>query len=826
MDSFESEKRIEAILRELTLDEKLSLAAGSDSWHTTAAPRAGIPAIKTTDGPNGARGASLSGATSACFPCGTALGATWDPELVREVGAALGQEARSKGARVLLAPTVNIHRHPLAGRNFECFSEDPYLSARLAAAYVTGVQSQGVAATVKHFVCNDSEYQRMTISSEVGARALHEIYLPSFEAAVREAGAWAVMAAYNRVNGTYAGEHRELLLGLLKGEWGYDGLVMSDWWGTKSTVAAANAGLDLEMPGPGLYFAEKLRAAVRAGQVEEAMIDDKVRRLLRLALRTGALDDLVEPEEQSIDDSAHRALIRRAATAAMVLLRNEGGLLPFDADRPGLLAVIGPNGDSLSVQGGGSARVEPHHIISVLDAITARVAPDAQVRFEPGCRIQRRTPPFERGLLREGPDGRTAGAVVEYFDNPDLAGDPVQSEVARWLQFTWVGEFARGRISGRFSMRARAAFVPEVSGPHRLTLTSAGLSRLFLNGELVVDNWSHQTPGRSFYGQGSAETGATVELTAGEAHDIVLEYQARADGTVRGVIAGCLPPTPADQLERAVALAAEADTVVIVAGSNPDWESEGADRVSMNLPGRQDELIRRVAAVNPRTVVLINAGSPVSMPWMDDVAAILQIWYPGQEGGDAVADVLFGTADPGGKLPTTFPVRIEDSPAQLTYPGEAGAVLYGEGIFVGYRGYDRRRLEPRFPFGHGLSYTTFAYGPITLERTTVAPGEEVVVKVSVRNTGNRAGREVVQVYVRDVASTLLRPEKELKGFAKLALGPGEEQEVRIVLPARALAAWDPLRNDWVAEPGEFEIVAGASAGDLRGRVTLQLAGGG
>ncbi|MHB8575222.1 MAG: beta-glucosidase [Dehalococcoidia bacterium] len=821
----EPEARIDALVQQLTLAEKVALAAGADAWHTTAAPRLGIPAIKVTDGPNGARGAGTPGMTSACFPCGTALGASWDPALVHEVGVALGQEARSKGARVLLAPTVNIHRHPLAGRNFECPSEDPYLSARYAAAYVAGVQSQGVAATVKHFVCNDSEYQRMTISSEVGERALREIYLPPFDAAVREAGAWAVMAAYNRINGAYAAEHGELLLELLKGEWGFDGLLMSDWWGTKSTIASANGGLDLEMPGPPLYFGEKLREAVAAGQVSETAIDDKVRRLLRLAIRTGALDDPPELPERAIDDPAHRELIRRAARDGMVLLRNEGSLVPLDRHRTGLLAVVGPNGDALTMLGGGSARVEPHHVSSLLDALRERVGTEAEVRFEPGCRIYRGSPPFERGLHPPGADPSLNGATVEYFSGPNLSGEAVFSEVVPRLQLRWSGDGAAGPIEGRFSARASATFVPEESGTHRLTLTSAGLSRLFLDGKLLIDNWTAQTRGRSFYGLGSSEVAAEAELTAGEPHEIVLEYQSPEDGRIRGVIAGCLPPTPTDQLERAVALAAEADAVIVVAGLNADWETEGSDRVSMDLPGRQDELISKVAAANPRTVVVINAGAPVSMPWADDVAAILQLWYPGQEGGDALADVLFGVTDPGGRLPTTYPVRVEDVPANLTYPGEAGMVAYGEGIFVGYRGFDRRRISPRFPFGHGLSYTTFEYGPVSLDRATVGPAEDVTVSVSVRNTGDRRGREVVQLYVRDLKSHLLRPDKELKGFAKLALEPGEERGLRIVLPQRALAAWDPEQHAWIAEPGEFEILAGASASDIRGSATLRLVEG-
>jgi beta-glucosidase len=789
------------------------LVAGADAWHTSAIPRLGIPAIKVTDGPNGARGATFVGTTSACFPCGTALGATWDPELVQEVGAAIGEEARTKQARVLLAPTVNIHRHPLAGRNFECYSEDPFLSSRLAVAFVRGVQSQSVAATVKHFVCNDSEFERMTISSEVGERALREIYLPPFDAAVHEGGAWAVMTAYNRINGTHACQNVELVHDLLKEEWGFDGLVISDWWGTRSTVAAANAGLDLEMPGPAHHFGSRLLTSVDSGDVSEAVVDDKVRRLLRLAVRTGAFEDVAGlAEEQALDRTDHRALIRRASAAATVLLTNDG-ILPLDRGQLELVAIIGPNADVLSVQGGGSARVEPHHSTSVVDALKETVGPGVEVRFEPGCRIDRGTPVLARGITDDG----LAGARAEYFDNADFADAPAVVQHVRRVEFRWLGQTLPKGLTGQFTLRATATFTPEASGAHHFTLTSAGLSRLLVDRVLLVDNWTEQRPGRSFYGQGSAEVGNDIELEAGRRYEVTLEYQSPIAATIPGVIVGCRRPQAADLVERAVALAAEADVVVLVAGSNAEWESEGSDRVNMQLPGAQDELIERVAAANARTVVVVNAGSPVSMPWAERVAAILQLWYPGQEGGEAVADVLFGAVEPGGRLPTTFPFRVEDVPSHLTYPGEAGAVSYGEGIFVGHRGFDRRAVPALFPFGHGLGYTTFEWSPLTLDRSEISAEDSLTVSLSIRNNGPRTGSEVAQVYVRDVQSTLLRPEKELKGFARVTLEQGEQRDVRITLEARAFQARDPRSHEWVTEPGDFEIMAGASSADVRAR---------
>lgn len=808
------EARIEELLAALTLDEKVAMAAGVDAWHTAGVPRLGIPSVKVTDGPNGARGDGISGTTSACFPVGTALGATWNPDLLRRIGAALGDEARAKTAHVLLGPTINIHRHPLAGRNFECYSEDPILSAELAVAVIEGMQSRGVGATAKHFVCNDSEFERHTVSSEVGERALHEIYLVPFEAAVQRAGAWAVMTSYNRINGTYACDHVELVDGLLKGEWGFDGLVMSDWWGTMSTVAAANAGLDLEMPGPPRHFGRRLRAAIDAGEVSEATLDDKVRRLLRLALRTGAFDRPAGVPETSVDRPEHRELIREAAADGMVLLVNREGALPLDPGSLTSLAVIGPNADNLTIMGGGSSRVEPHHVVQPPAGL--RAGAEIVIRHEPGCRIDRVTPTLERGL--------EDGIHLQFWDNPDLAGDPALVRRTPRLAHRWLAGTTPPEITGRYSMRATGAFRAATSGVHRFTLTSAGRSRLLLDGALLVDNWTEWTRGSSYYGSGSDEVGAEITLVAGEPHEIVVDFQSPAAGPMSGVTAGLREPEQADMMERAVAVAAECDAALVVVGLNADWEREGVDRVSMALPGRQDELVRRVAAVNRRTIVLVNAGSPVVMPWVDEVAAVLYVWYPGQEAGNAIADVVFGARDPGGRLPTTFPIRVEDSPADLTYPGEAGTVSYGEGVFVGYRGFRRRGTPPAFPFGYGLSYTTFAFGTPRVDRTTFGAGDAIEVMVPVTNTGDRPGSTVVQVYVRDEESSLLRPDRELKGFAKVALAPGEERGVRITLPARAFAAWDPRAHDWVAEPGVFTILAGSSVEEIHGEVTVTLTG--
>jgi beta-glucosidase len=761
----------------------------------------------------------MSGAvTAACAPVATALAATWNVDLVEQVGGLLAEEARSKGAHVLLAPTVNLHRSPLAGRNFECFSEDPELSARMAVAFVRGVQSGGVGCAVKHLVCNDSEFERHTISSEVAERALREIYLPPFEAAVREAGAWWVMAAYNRLNGTYCSEHPELLGRILRGEWGFEGVVVSDWFGTRSTAAALDAGLDLEMPGPTQWRGEKLVEAVRKGDVSSEALDGAVGRLLATLERAGRFEDPGEPTERAQDLPAHRRLLRRAAGEAIVLLRNDGALLPLELHRLKRLAVIGPNAALPAIHGGGSSRVAAHYEISPLAGIRARCGDGVEVVFEPGCTRHRTLPGLDARLLRE-----PEGFALEFFAGFELDGAPVQSRRARRLDFTWLGGFSEKLDPERFSLRVTGTLVPERSAPHVFGLTSAGRSRLFVDGKLVLDAWEPGPRGDAFFGMGSVEKTAELVLEAGRPVEIRAEYSKEGSPVLGGLRVGMAAALPADSLERAASAAARADAAIVVVGLDADWETEGRDRVDLELPGRQAELIEKVAAANPNTVVVMNCGAPVRADWVDRVGAALCLWYPGQECGHALADVLFGDVNPAGRLPQTWPRRLEDHPAYLNYPGEHGRVAYGEGIFAGYRYYEKKRIAPRFAFGHGLSYTRFRYGELSVARPRLAAGEAVEASLDVTNAGEKRGQEVVQLYLRDVAAKVSVPEKALAAFHKLELGPGETRRVAFRIEPRALAHWDPTARAWVAEPGTFELLAGASSRDIRTRARFELA---
>jgi beta-glucosidase len=813
---------LDDLLRQMTLQEKVSLLAGSDLWHTTPVERLGIPAMKVTDGPNGARGGGfIDGVKAACFPAGIALASTWNTDLVQRVGQALGQEARTKDASVLLAPTVNIHRSPLNGRNFECYSEDPYLSGRMAVAYIKGVQSEGVGATIKHYVCNDSEYQRNSISSEIDERTLREIYLAPFQAAIHEAQPWAVMASYNKINGTFASENPTTLTKILKEEWGFDGVVMSDWFGTQSSAEAVNAGLDLEMPGPANWRGEKLLQAVERGEVDEATIDESVRRLLRLLTRAGVFERPDEVQEQAIDRPEHRAVAREAAAEGMVLLKNAGNILPLQPEKLTSLAIIGPNAKTARIMAGGSAQVNAHYAITPFDAVVSRAGEDVQIGYEAGCTIHKLMPLLDIALLAADAQETEHGLAVEYFNNSDLSGTPAHTAFITTTELFWLGVLPTGVNSQQFSIRARGKFVPGETGVYTFGLASAGLSRLTLDGQEIIDNWTHQQPGSTYFGMGSDEVTASVELAAGQTCALTLEY-AKSNSPLAAVRLGCLPPLPTDAIERAVVLAGSADVALIFAGLSAEWESEGFDRPDIELVGEQNSLIERVAAANKNTIVVLNTGSPIAMPWLNEVTAVVQAWYPGQECGNAIADVLFGDVNPSGKLTQTFPVRIEDTPAFLNYPGENGQVRYGEGIFVGYRYYEKKQVTPLFPFGFGLSYTTFSYDTLRLSAQAIGPNELLHVAIDVTNTGSREGQEVVQLYIRDKTASVQRPDKELKAFAKTHLAAGERRTVTFTIEQDALAYYDTLQRAWVAEAGEFEILLGSSSRDIRAASTFVL----
>jgi beta-glucosidase len=797
------ESALDARLAEMSLEEKVSLLSGSDVWGVPGLPRHGIPSLVMSDGPSGVRGATFLEGRAASFPCETALAASWDPELVRTVGRALGREARRVGAHVLLAPTANLHRHPLGGRNFECFSEDPLLSAVMVQAYVDGVQSEGVACCVKHLVGNDSEFERHTISTEVDEATLRESYLVPFEAAV-SAGVWAVMAAYNKVNGVHASEHPFLLDQVLRQEWGFDGVVVSDWFATHTTEAALVAGLDIEMPGPPRYRGQALVDAVRSGAVDEWAVDRSARRVLRLVARTAG--GLAEPDGASASGMDTIGLIRTAAARGMVLLKNDG-VLPLAPGGIRTVALVGPGADTGEWQGGGSAHVNAGAVDGILPALIDALGPGVDVRFERGCAVADWPRPLQPPLVTT-PDG-LPGIAVEYLARSAPGGHPLATEVAGWFHLVWIGRMVDDVANTEVAVRARATLQPADSGVHEVCVSGSGAVRLSVDGAVVAEGrWDGPTGPTAFAvpGQGLR---ARVDLDPGRPVELLVEFMPVPEGGVSDLTVAIVPPTSPDHLERAAAVAREADAVVVVAQSPPGWESEGHDRATMVLPGDQDQLIERVAAANANVVVVVNSGAPVAMPWVDRVPAVLQMWFPGQELGPALADVLTGAVNPSGKLPTTFPRRVEDAASSPNYPGSDGKVRYAERSAFGYRAGDAVP-RPLFPFGHGLSYSTYSLGrpAVSVVGTEEAARYEVVVPVI--HSGGPDGAEVVQLYVESDEPG--RPALELKAFCRVEVERGKTVPARLVVARRSLRRWED--RGWRLPAGSVRARIGTSSADL------------
>ncbi|MBX4961602.1 glycoside hydrolase family 3 C-terminal domain-containing protein [Rhizobium binae] len=807
---------IDSILDKMTLEEQVSLLSGADFWTTVPVERLGVPKIKVTDGPNGARGAGslVAGVKATCFPVAIALGASWNPGLVGEMGAALARQAKSKGAAVLLAPTVNIHRSGLNGRNFECYSEDPMLTAELAVAYIDGVQGEGVAATIKHFAGNESEIERQTMSSDIDERTLREIYLPPFEQAVRRAGVMAVMSSYNRLNGTYTSEHHWLLTKVLREEWGFDGIVMSDWFGSHSTAETINAGLDLEMPGPARDRGEKLMAAVREGKVEAATVRAAARRILVLLERVGAFETKPDLTERAVDLPEDRALIRRLGAEGAVLLKNDG-ILPLAKTSLDRIAVIGPNAASARVMGGGSAQIAAHYTVSPLEGIRAALSNANSISHAVGCRHNRLIDVFKGKI------------TVDYFKGRGCKGSPLHVETVDKGEFFWF-ELPSGELDpADFSARMTMQFAPAESGEHVFGMTNAGLARLFVDGALTVDGYEGWTRGENYFGTANDEQRGSAALEAGRTYQLSVEYEP-SSATEEGInlIAvrfGVEKPLGEADIEAAVETARNADVALLFVGRDGEWDTEGLDLPNMRLPGRQEELIERIAAANANTVVVLQTGGPIEMPWLGKVRAVLEIWYPGQELGNAVADVLFGDAEPGGRLPQTFPKTLADNSAitrdPVVYPGKDGHVRYAEGVFVGYRHHDTRAVEPLFPFGFGLGYTRFRWSEPRLSAREMG-SDGVTISVDLTNIGDRAGAELVQLYVRPPKSKVERPDKELRAFAKLSLRPGETRTAVLKILPRDLAFFDIEAGAFRVEPGDYQLIVAANAADIRSVIDL------
>ncbi|MFD7505089.1 glycoside hydrolase family 3 protein [Streptomyces sp. NPDC059850] len=826
---------VEKALGALDLDTKARLLAGQDMWSLPAVPAIGLRSLVMSDGPIGVRGVRWTADDpSIALPSPTALAATWDPSLARRAGRLLAQEARRKGVHVLLAPTVNLHRSPLGGRHFEAYSEDPYLTGAIGTGYVLGVQDGGVGTTVKHFVANDAETERFSVDNQVGARALRELYLAPFEAIVRDARPWGVMAAYNGVNGATMTEHRALQRGVLRGEWGFDGFIVSDWMAARDTAGGMAGGLDVAMPGPQTVYGEALSAAVRDGEVAESDVDDAVRRVLTLAARVGALDG-AEPAVAPADRPGPidgDALAREIARRSFVLLRNEpsgesgAAVLPLTPGGPSgirSLALIGAAARDARVLGGGSALVFPDHVVSPLDGLRAALPADVPLGYAVGADPTDELAPAGQGFALR--------AVVRAADGRVLGESRLPSGQVQWL-----GDFPEGvTYEELHTVEVTGTFTPRESGTHSFGTRGLGGFRLVVGDAVLFEG--HQAMGEeddpfeAFFGapvpRGQAELTEGVPVEVSLTSTVVRSDEANWQAVCFSLVHRAPERDPEELIEEAVAEAAAADTAVVVVATTESVESEGFDRKDLRLPGRQDELVRRVAATGTPTVVVVNTGSPVEMPWREEVAAVLLGWFPGQEAGAALADVLLGAEEPGGRLPTTWPERLADAPVRQVAPS-GGQLSYDEGVFIGYRAWERQEgAAPAYWFGHGLGYTDWAYeavdftpagdpGAFPGTRTGDSADALGTITVRIRNVGSRPGREVVQLYLAPPpGDPEERPIRCLAGFAAAVAGPGEAVEVTIPVRRRAAEIWDEAADAWRLVPGPYVAEAGRSVADLR-----------
>ncbi|CAA9962275.1 Beta-glucosidase [Pyrenophora teres f. maculata] len=827
--------RVQSVLRSLTLEEKISLLAGKDFWETVPIPEKGVPTIKTSDGPNGARGEVFTGGTrAACFPAAVCSAATWDPTNARQIGHALAEETKTKSARVILAPTMCNHRHPLGGRNFESFSEDPYLAGKMAANVVKGLQEKGIAATIKHFAANEQETDRLRVDEIVSERALREIYMKPFEITIKEAKPLAVMTSYNKINGTHADSNQFLLQQVLRGEWGFRGLVMSDWGGVNSTADSLNAGLDLEMPGPTRWRkVEAVMEAVKKGDVTEATITERARNVLNLIEQVGAFENPEIPPEQSIVDPKHCKLIRSVAGQGITLLKNDG-VLPLRKEniKGKKIGLFGLAKEAL-IHGGGSASLNAHYRITPEEGLKAAYGDDVEFKFAKGAATYRLLPPLSEGCKdATGTDGWT----TELFNKGNTLKPIKTANGVKEATFSPLVEQDAKDSNVHFT----TTFTPSKSGSHYLGCSGIGPTVVRIDGKVVFEQTQNSPDYMGFLFGGNPEKEFQVSFTAGKQYKVQIHSKPPAGDSDGSILSG-LPgfrlgfmyedEHNMDLAAEAVALAKECDIAIIFTGHTPVWETEGQDQVSFNLPrdGSQDKLVDKVASANPHTIVVNSTGVAVALPWINKVSALIQAWFPGQEAGNAIADVISGAVNPSGRLPISWPRRIEDAPAYGNFPGDRDektgqlTVRYEEGVFVGYRHYDRFDADiVHFPFGFGLSYTSFALGSASVEQRS--PGS-FVAKVEVKNTGAVDGAVVVQLYAGKKQKDLAKhPVKTLVAFKKVFVSRGAQGTVEMWYRDTDFAWFDEDAGMWVVDTGLYEFSFGQSAGHIDQVVTVDVKG--
>lgn len=795
-----TEARVSSLLAQMTTEEKIGLIGGPSYMNTQGIPRLGIPLLKFSDGPVGVRCWGQSTAYPAC----ALLAATWDPAAALAMGRAIGRDARARGVHVVLGPGMNIYREAQNGRNFEYLGEDPFLASSMAVNYVRGLQSQDVAACIKHFVANEQETQRGSVNTIVSRRALEEIYFPPFKAAVEEGNAWTAMAAYNKVNGQYCTENTFLLTDILDDAWNFKGVLMSDWGAAHDTLKDLNAGMDLEMSvGPrSIYNVKSITSLLDSGQVTQATLDEHVRRMLRLIVAMGFMDRDQTDSSIPLDDPENAATALKIASEGIVLLKNEKNFLPLDRTRIHHILVLGPNAGQAVICGGGSSGVDPFSKVSVLQGLKTVAGDGVQIDTLPDSQ----TMLYAQSVFAPtDPSESRQGMSAEYFDNPDLKGTPIARRVDRVIDFNWGVDSPLPGIPGAsaFSVRWQGTITPDKNGSYLFSSASDDGSRVFLDGKQIIDIWSAHP----------IETKQTVvPLEKDHVYHLTIEYFNAVAGAEMH-FGWALPEFSSDEKSRI----SSADAVVYAGGFNGDLEHEGDDR-SWELPPMQTDELSRIAALNPHLIVSINAGGNVGLgDNLDRIPALFWSWYPGQNGNTALAQIIFGDINPSGHLPDTFEKKFEDAPAFANFPGDSangGTVHLDEGIYVGYRWFDKKNIEPAFPFGFGLSYSTFDLKGVHVESEGRGDDRRFTVSVQVINTGSRDGDAIVQLYVRPVNSSIDRPMQELKGFVRVTLKAGETQTVTLPLTRKDFATYDETSSSWIVPPGAYQLALGRSSRDI------------
>ncbi|MFW6456768.1 MAG: beta-glucosidase H [Planctomycetota bacterium] len=829
MNETDTNEMIEQILKEMSLSEKVSLCHSATMFSLPPVERLDIPALTMSDGPHGVRCEIAEDSweevdTDEDFgtylPTGTALAATWSRECARRFGKVLGAEARDRGKDIILGPGINIVRSPLCGRNFEYYGEDPCHISEMVVPVVGGIQSQNTAACVKHYAMNSQELNRHGVDARVDERTLREIYLPGFEAAVRRGNCLTVMGAYNCFRGQHCCHNDYLLNHILKDEWEFEGAVVSDWGGTYDTFEAARHGLDIEMgtggPPEGHYLGDAFEEAIENGEIRDIVLDDKVRRILHVMSEIGMLHEDRKNGERNTRE--HQRVTRDIAEEAIVLLKNEADLLPLNHADLDKILVVGENAVKQHHKGGNSSAVKALYEVTPLEGLEKLLGDEVEIEYIQGYpqrKVGETIPTEYLGIADRGAGAR--GWTMKFYDNRECNGQPVHMRTVSEPEFDWEEDLPEGLSAADFSCILETTLIAPESGTWTLYLDGCPHAMLSVDDEPLMQQKDLVRP---------AQAREVMELEEGEEYNlniqIIPDKNARP-GTVRlGFARGDEPEEGSDAGEDLVARAEEADMVLFFGGLNHQYDTEGCDRQDMKLHGGQDELISTLAAANRKTAVILIAGSPVEMPWAEEVPAIVQMWYAGMEGGNAIARILSGEVNPSGKLPFTFPRKLEDSPAHYLGDYQKDLCHYREGVFVGYRWFDERGIEPLFEFGYGLSYTEFEYSDLRIEPTDGPEDGLARVRVCVTNIGDRVGREALQLYIGDKNCSVPRPERELKGFEKVELKPGQTKEVLFEINRRDLSFFHPVERRWICESGEFEIEVGASSRDIRLRDVFEI----